>query len=421
MKRRSFLQLLAAEAVGAPLTQKLASANGTYQVGVGASSDPYSATQRAVAASGQFPAAALAGKTVMIKPNLVEKQPSTSGATTDPQVVRAVVDLCLAANAAQVLVVEGGIGLPGNFQACGYSFFSSYDSRVQLMDFGTEGVSFVRVPNGVAYFGLYLPTPAVQPGVVFISVGKLKTHVNTHASLTTKNMFGLASPVAYYVPGKLLGRMDGHIRGIDQAAVDVNLVCPISYSVIDGIWGMEGNGPLTGTPINTNVVLAGLNPIAVDRVALDFMQIPQASVPHLAYAYWWGLGPANTNSVTLLGDSFTPVPFVQAQVPPTVWRPYARPNQISLAAGQSTTISYTNSTACGVNVDIIQDPDIRPKITVVRTLKSYAPTPAGVNSIQWDGRDDNGVQVAPGIYMARLMSTTGQGVGYATGWIFVGQ
>jgi uncharacterized protein (DUF362 family) len=418
VKRRSFLQFLAADAA-LPLAQRLALGSGPYQVGAGVSSDPYGATQRAITASGQFPAASIAGQTVMIKPNLVEKQPSTSGATTDPQVVRAVVDLALAAGAAQVLIVEGGIGLGANFDACGYDIFNGYNPQVQLMDFATQPLTCVRVPNGLTYFGLWLPTPAVQPNIVFISVGKMKTHVNATVSLSMKNIFGLASPACYYIKGQLLGRMDGHVRGIDESVVDVNLTRPISFSVIDGIWAMEGNGPLSGTPIQTNVVFAGLNPVAVDRVALNFMQIPQTAVPHLLYANLWGLGPADTSAVTVLGDSFTPVPFVHAQVAPTVWRPSPKPNTISLSAGQQTTIRYTSAVTCNINVDIIQDSDIRPGITVVRTLQSYASTPEGINTIQWDGRDDNGAQVAPGVYLVRLMATLGQGIGYATAYIIV--
>lgn len=419
MKRRSFLKYLAADAA-LPFAQRLALAAAPYQVGAGVSSDPYGATQQAIAASAQFPAASIAGKTVMIKPNLVEKQPSTSGATTDPQVVRAVVDLALQAGAAQVLVVEGGVGLPANFEACGYDIFNGYNPLVQLMDFSTQAVSLVRVPNGLTYFGLYLPTPAVQPNILFISVGKMKTHVNAVVSLSMKNIFGLACPGTYYVPGYLLGRMDGHIRGIDESIIDVNLTRPISFSVIDGIWAMEGNGPLTGTPIETNIVLAGLNPVAVDRVALNFMQIPQTAVPHLAYAYLWGLGPFDTSTTTVLGDSFTPVPFVRAQVAPTVWRPTAQPNTLSLGAGpQTITIRYSSAVECNINVDIIQDSDIKPDITVIRTLQSYASTPAGLNTIQWNLLDDNGALVAPGVYLVRLMATLGQGIGYASSWIIV--
>lgn len=418
MKRRSFLQYLAADAA-LPLTQRFAAAAGAYQVGVGISSDPYGAAQRAITACGQWPAASIAGQSVMIKPNLVSRKPSASGATTDPQVVRAVVDMALQAGAAQVLIVEGGVGLGANFSPCGYDFFSTYDPRVQLMDFATQAISIVRVPGGLAYLALYLPTPALQSNLIFISVGKMKTHVNAVASLSMKNLFGLMPPSHYFVPKQLLARMDGHIRGVDQTVVDINLARPISFSVIDGIWGMEGDGPLTGTPIETDVVLAGLNPVAVDRVALDFMRIPQTAVPHLAYASWRGLGPPDTSSVAVLGDSFTPVPFVRANVPPTVWRPSALPNPISLSASQQTSIRYTSAVQCQTNVDIIRDSDIGPGVTSVRTLQSYTSIPAGLNTIQWDGLDNNGAKVAPGVYLARVMATLGQGISSATGWIFV--
>lgn len=418
MRRRSFLRFLAADAA-LPVTRRLASAAGAYQVGAGFSTDAYTATLRAVTSCGQWPAAAIAGKTVMIKPNLVSPKLSTTGATTDPQVVRALVDLALQAGAAQVLIAEGGVGVPpANFGPCGYGFFSTYDPRVQLMDFSTQAVSLVRVPNGLTYFGMYLPTPAVQPGLVYISAGKMKTHVNAVASLSMKNSFGLAVPARYVVPQQL-ARMDGHLRGIDQSVVDVNLARPIAFSVIDGIWGMEGNGPLTGTPIQANVVLAGLNPVAVDRVALDFMQIPQNGVPHLAYAAAKGIGPADTHSVTVLGDSFTPLPFVPAETAPTIWRPTVVPNPISLSTSLPVTIYYKTSVACSVAAQIIYDSDSAPAVKVVRQLQNWTPTGAGVFSLQWDGLNDSGAKVSPGLYLARVMSTLGKGIGYATGWAVV--
>jgi uncharacterized protein (DUF362 family) len=418
MRRRSFLQFLAADAA-LPVTQRLASAAGSYQVGAGFSSDAYAATLRAVSACGQWPAAGIAGRTVMIKPNLVSPKLSTTGVTTDPEIVRAVVDLALQAGAARVLIAEGGFGIPAaNFGACGYGFFSTYNPRVQLMDFSTQPVSLVRVPNGLTYFEMYLPTPAVQPGLVYISVGKMKTHVNAVVSLSMKNSFGLAVPARYIVPTQL-ARMDCHLRGIDQSIVDVSLTRPITFSVIDGIWGMEGNGPLTGTPIRANVVLAGLNPVAVDRVALDFMQIPQGGVPHLAYAAARGLGPADTHSVTVLGDSFTPMPFIPAETAPTIWRPTAVPNPVSLTTGLPVTIYYKTSVACSVAAQIISDSDAAPGIKVVRGLQNWTPTGAGVFSLQWNGLNDSGAKVSPGLYLARVMSTIGKGIGYATGWVVV--
>jgi uncharacterized protein (DUF362 family) len=77
-------------------------------VGVGSSGDAYTATQRAVAASGQFPSGAIAGRTVIIKSNLVDYRPASTGTTT--QVVRALVDLALEAGVMSILVAEGAVG-----------------------------------------------------------------------------------------------------------------------------------------------------------------------------------------------------------------------------------------------------------------------------------------------------------------------
>ncbi len=98
--RRSFMQLLASNSALMAGTTKRASGS-TYDVGVGYSSDPYTAASVALSASGQFPTN-LAGQTVLIKPNLVVPEPSTSGTTTDPTVVKAIVDLCIAAGATQI-------------------------------------------------------------------------------------------------------------------------------------------------------------------------------------------------------------------------------------------------------------------------------------------------------------------------------
>lgn len=418
MKRRSFLQLLAADAA-LPVSSRLASAASPYQVGIGNTTDPYQATLRAVAACGQWPAASMSGKTVMIKPNLVAPEVSTTGITTDPQVVRALVDLALQAGAAQVLIVEGGVGAPpADFEACGYSFFGTYDPRVQLMDFGAQPVSLVRVPNGLTYFALHVPTPAVQPNLVFISAGKMKTHVEAVATLSMKNLFALLSPSKYVGPPGTPPRQDCHARGVHEVIVDINLLRPISFAVIDGIWGMEGEGPVHGAPVPRNLVLAGLNPVAVDRVALQVMEIQQ-TVPYLAYAATKGLGPASVNSVAVLGDSYSPLAFLPAQTPPVVWRPTPVPNQISVSAGPLTTIYYRIPAACPVRVAIIRDSDVTPGVTLVRTLQNWTPMQAGTWSLPWNGLNDSGAMVAPGVYLAHIMGNSSAGLGHATNWIVV--
>jgi hypothetical protein len=152
--------------------------------------------------------------------------------------------------------------------------------------------------------------------------------------------------------------------------------------------------------------LAGVNPVAVDRVGLQVMKIPQSSVPHLAYASQRGLGPPNASNIRLLGDPFIPIPLTPAVTGPVVWQPQASPVSISLSAGEQTTVSYKMPVACFTRVEIIQDNDATPAVTLVRTLRDWGQRPAGVESLIWDGTDDNGNQVSPGSYLVRVQGRT---------------
>jgi uncharacterized protein (DUF362 family) len=416
--RRSFIRWLAANS--AILAAAKASTKPPYYVGVGYSSDPYTATSVALSASGQFPTT-LAGQTVVIKPNLVVPQPSTSGATTDPQVVQAIVDLCLAAGATEILIVEAPLPGKGPYWGpCGYAaiFTKSAYPQVQLVNLVSGTYVLTPVPGGgYAYQEMWVPSLVMQPNTFFVSAGKLKTHVDAVATLTMKNLVGLASETAYAQPvASGFPRHDLHERGIDLSIMDLNLVRPVDFAVIDGVWGMEGQGPISGTPVNTNVVLAGLNPVAVDRVALNVMELPQDSVTYLGYAAKAGLGPANTSTVTLLGDTYTPYPFVPALTPPVLYQPVATPNTISISAGQSTSIAYAIPVSCYTCAQIVQDSDTTPDVTVIRTLHTFKPVSAPGESVTWNGKTGAGAPVAPGTYLARIQaipSPTNQLVNYS--------
>ena len=400
MERRRFLKLLAADGAllaGLPAT---GSAANNYRVGAGSTSDPYAATQRAVSASGEWPASSMAGRMVVIKPNLVCSAPASSGATTDPQVVRALVDLALGAGAANVVILEKY----GNFSACGYSFFSQYHPRVQLVDMVTPPVAPAAVPGGYVYQALYLPTFLQDPNVILISAAKLKTHGQTVVTLSLKNLYGLAPPSIYSAAGQTLPRWDLHARGFDQSAVDLNLARRVNYAVIDGVWGMEGPGPITGTPVAMNLVLAGLNPVALDLAGMHAMHIPQNIVLHVFYAGLKGLGPLDASQVAMVGDPLTPRAFLRATTPPLLGFPVVQPGAISPAPGEKVSIRYRVGAACWTRVEIIRDSDITPAVTVMRNLHDWRTLSAGTETLEWNGRDDSGLPVAPGTYLVRVQA-----------------
>jgi len=416
MDRRSFIGLLAANSVLLAGAKAQKSTAPTYQVGVGVSSSPstaastYAAAATALAASGQFPTN-LAGVTVLIKPNLVVPKTSTTGATTDPNVVKAIVDACIAAGATAIQIIEAP--LPGNppyWGPCGYSaiFTAKAYPQVTLVNLVTGTYVLVPVPGGgSAYQQMWVPSIVTQPNTFFISAGKLKTHVDAVVTMSMKNLVGLASETAYATvpPDTDLPRHDLHLRSINQSIIDLNTTVPINFAVIDGVWAMEGDGPTSGTPVAANVVLAGVNPVAVDRVGLNVMEFSQEAVTYLNYAAQAGLGPPNTSNVVLLGETYTPIPFVPPSGPPILTAPECTPNTISLSAGSfSVQIKYPIINTCFTHAGIIQDSDAAPGVNIIQTLHTFKEVKPPGESLIWNGLDSSGSLVQPGVYYAQIQA-----------------
>jgi uncharacterized protein (DUF362 family) len=399
--RRRFLQFSAG--LLTLLTTGISPASATpYRIGVGKSTDPYDATLRAINASGDWTSLQLEGKTVIIKPNLVYGIPADSGITTEPEVVRAMVDLSLDAGAAEVVIVENGPD-GANFTACGYDVFISYDPRVRLVDLNDEPSVAVRVPDGLSYFIMHVPEMLLYNDVVFMSASKLKTHVDTHASLCMKNLVGLVPYEKYRVSsGKWAYAL--HLRGINQVIVDLNLIRPIDFAVVDGIWGMEGDGPRRGVPVKTDMVVAGKNALAVDRVCLEATAIPQEGVKHLTYAARKNMGPQGIDEIDILGDPFEQIPFQwPSELTPLIEYPKAFPQVFSPATGQETRIFYQIfPRPCWRRVYIVRSSEFSSEETRIRTVQDWRRLSAGLKMITWDGRDDNGFMVQPGTYSVRV-------------------
>lgn len=419
--RRRFLQVTAG-GLAWYLVRPRAYARSPYHVGIGRSSDPYTATQRAVAASQEWPGTGIAGHTVIIKPNLVTPKTASTGATTDPHVVRALVDLALKSGATQVLIAEGADS--AKFTACGYDFFNGYDpaGRVSLVSLADQPTRLVRVPGGLAYRWLYMPALLLQEDVVFITVAKLKTHLDSVVTLSMKNAFGLP-PVPPYQDSWLKGRFAMHKRGVNQVIVDLNLVRPADFAVVDGIWGMEGNGPLSGTPVRPDTVIAGRNALAVDRICLEIMDIPQQSVYHLTYAARSGLGPSDTQTIEVHGDPLISHPFLRPESPPVVEYPKINPKAFVPGANQHTEIVYGVDRTCWTRVEVVRTWELWPTVVPVRTLRDWAVHPAAVEVLEWDGRDDEGNTVSPGFYTVRVQATSPANgrSSYATNWVWVAE
>jgi uncharacterized protein (DUF362 family) len=98
-------------------------------------------------------------------------------------------------------------------------------------------------------------------------------------TLSLKNCFGC-------VPGRVYGWPKNalHWAGLEQSILDVAGAVRPDYAIVDGIVGMEGNGPIQGTPIAANVLVFGDDPVATDVVSARVMGFDPEKISYLAEA-----------------------------------------------------------------------------------------------------------------------------------------
>ena len=114
---------------------------------------------------------------------------------------------------------------------------------------------------------------------LIVSLAKMKTHHWVGATLTMKNFFGTVPGNVYGWPKNIL-----HWSGIDECIADLHNVFPRTFGIVDGIEGMQGNGPIQGTPKFAGVVIAGSNLPAVDATCARIMGIDPEKFVYLKLA-----------------------------------------------------------------------------------------------------------------------------------------
>jgi len=232
---------------------------------------------------------ALAGyDTVLIKVNFIVDKTWDTGATTDPMVVEAIIKK-LEGLPVKVYVVESDATITNAdraFEATGMKDMCSRNGVEWLNLRYVKDKVKLAVPNGEALKSITVPRLVTESAV--ISAAKLKTHTETGVTLGMKNMFGL-------LPDKFKGKY--HLRGISKVVVDINTVLRPALTVIDGFVGMEEQGPVDGTPVQMNLIIAGTDVVATDATACRVMGINPYEIKHIRKAFEKGLGKSEAQVV----------------------------------------------------------------------------------------------------------------------------
>jgi uncharacterized protein (DUF362 family) len=239
------------------------------------------------------------GKTVLLKPNLVEPSAQAPHINTHPAVVLAAAEAFRHLGAALVLVAEGQGHVRDTELVLDESGLGEALRRERLpfVDLNHDEVD--EVPNALGLTTLktlWLPR-VVRTADIVVSMPKMKTHHWAGATLSMKNLFGIMPGVCYGWPKNVL-----HHAGIPRSILDINATARPHLAIVDGIVGMEGDGPIMGTPIDSGVLVMGANLPAVDATAARLMRLDPHRISYLAGASGL-LGPIAEAHIGQRGES----------------------------------------------------------------------------------------------------------------------
>jgi len=243
------------------------------------------------------------GKRILLKPNLVDTGAGVVHVNAHPMVVRAAAEAFQRLGASEIVVAEG-TGLirdtPMVLDACGLADVLA-EERIRFVDLNYDDVYLL--PNAGGYTDLKtLAFPSVLRRFDWIvSLAKLKTHHWAGVTLAMKNMFGVMPGIVYGWPKNVL-----HYAGIDRSVLDINTTLRPHFAIVDGIVGMEGDGPINGSPKNAGVLVLGRNLPAVDATCARIMGVDPRKVSYLAAAQR-RLGPIRESQIQQRGENIGPL------------------------------------------------------------------------------------------------------------------
>jgi uncharacterized protein (DUF362 family) len=175
-----------------------------------------------------------------------------------------------------------------------------WQDRIPFIDLNYDEVYFAdNIGRYSSLARLTFPETLRQVDWV-VSLAKLKTHHWAGVTLSMKNLFGVMPGLYYGWPKNVL-----HYAGINGAILDIVSALKPQFAIVDGIVGMEGDGPIMGSPKPVGVLVMGRNLPAVDATCARIMGIDPRRVRYLAEA--WRLGPVSEKEIVQLGENLASV------------------------------------------------------------------------------------------------------------------
>ncbi len=261
-------------------------------------------------------------KQVVIKINSGQVAKNSWLNATNANFVRGILDFLKPIYDKQVIVAEATAAGPSKeatvstlagtmvgFENYGYMpLLKEYN--VKLFDLNDDlstqkWIMRASLPQGINLINTFL-----NPDVYMISATRFKTHNNVIVTLSHKNI-AMASPINRYRQELSAGRNDKRLmHGSGNRDLHFNLFQVALFgvqpdlAVLDGIEGMEGNGPVGGTVIGNGVVVASTDWVAADRLATELMGVDYNNVKYLQWCSDAGMGQDDLSAINIIGPDY---------------------------------------------------------------------------------------------------------------------
>ncbi len=244
------------------------------------------------------------GQTVLIKPNLAFQAPPESHAVVDPRVIEAVVSYVKEnSKASEVWIGDNpslgmhvGRARPA-FAESGMEEAARRGGVDRVLYFDEVDVVEVEIPEAKVFKKAAVFKPVMDADVV-INLPKLKVHLAGTVTLGLKNWNGIIPNVHPSAQQQGAHRID-----LGPKFADLYRVRKADLVIVDGIIGMEGQGPHAGTPTEMNLIVAGTDTVATDSVSSYIMGFDPIEIPAIRCTYNEGLGEMDLDKIEVVGES----------------------------------------------------------------------------------------------------------------------
>ena len=236
-------------------------------------------------------------QTVLLKPNILSSITPDKAVTTHPSIVNAICRLLQEKNCT-ILIGESS-GFTGTttkaFEVSGIKQIAD-NYNAKLINFDSSPLRRIEIKEGAILKELYLPEILFKVDML-INLPKLKTHSLMLYTGAVKNLYG-------FIPG---GKKQAyHLVAISKEKfakllLDIHQIIKPQLTIMDGIIGLEGNGPgAAGNPISTGIILASESCAALDIIASGIIGYNTLDLPTNTECIKRGL--VKQESIHIIGD-----------------------------------------------------------------------------------------------------------------------